>query len=215
MAKRPRETEVREQLLRRGVRLEIATVAWNAIEGIIAVGAGVLASSVALIGFGVDSFVETTSGAIVGWRLRAELVGQFDKEQAELLERRAGRIARALLLGLSVYIVVDAGRRLFGFGSVAEESRLGIVLTAITMIIMPVLGWAKLRTAVALHSGALRADAYETITCSWLSLTTFLGLVLNAAFGWWWADPLAALAIVPLTVREGLEGWRGEHDDCS
>ncbi len=215
MAKRPRETEVREQLLRRGVRLEIATVAWNAIEGIIAVGAGVLASSVALIGFGVDSFVETTSGAIVGWRLRAELVGQFDKEQAELLERRAGRIARALLLGLSVYIVVDAGRRLFGFGSVAEESRLGIVLTAISMIIMPVLGWAKLRTAVALHSGALRADAYETITCSWLSLTTFLGLVLNAAFGWWWADPLAALAIVPLTVREGLEGWRGEHDDCS
>ena len=110
---------------------------------------------------------------------------------------------------------MDAGRRLFGFGSVAEESRLGIVLTAISMIIMPVLGWAKLRTAVALHSGALRADAYETITCSWLSLTTFLGLALNAAFGWWWADPLAALAIVPLAVREGLEGWRGEHDDCS
>ncbi len=215
MAKHPREGEVCEQLLRRGVRLEIATVAWNAIEGIIAVGAGVLASSVALVGFGVDSFVETTSGAIVGWRLRAELVGQFDKEQAELLERRAGRIAGALLLGLSVYIVVDAGRRLFGFGSVAEESRLGIVLTAISMTIMPVLGWAKLRTAVALHSGALRADAYETITCSWLSLTTFLGLVLNAAFGWWWADPLAALAIVPLAVREGLEGWRGEHDDCS
>lgn len=215
MRKRPRETEVREQLLRRGVRLEIATVVWNAIEGIIAVGAGVLASSVALIGFGVDSFVETTSGAIVGWRLRAELVGQFDKEQAELLERRAGRIAGALLLGLSVYIVVDAGRRLFGFGSVAEESRLGIVLTAISMIIMPVLGWAKLRTAVALHSGALRADAYETITCSWLSLTTFLGLVLNAAFGWWWADPLAALAIVPLAVREGLEGWHGEHDAYS
>jgi divalent metal cation (Fe/Co/Zn/Cd) transporter len=215
MAKHPREGEVREQLLRRGVRLEIATVAWNAIEGIIAVGAGVLASSVALIGFGVDSFVETTSGAIVGWRLRAELVSQFDKEQAELLERRAGRIAGALLLGLSVYIVVDAGRRLFGFGSVAEESRVGIVLTAVSMIIMPVLGWAKLRTAVALHSGALRADAYETITCSWLSLTTFLGLVLNAAFGWWWADPLAALAIVPLAVREGLEGWRGQHDDFS
>ena len=118
-------------------------------------------------------------------------------------------------MGLSVYIVVDAGRRLFGFGSEAEESRLGIVLTAISMIVMPVLGWAKLRTAVALHSGALRADAYETITGSWLSVTTFLGLVLNAAFGWWWADPLAALAIVPLAVREGLEGWRGEHDDSN
>lgn len=215
MAKRPRETEVREQLLQRGAWLEVATVAWNAIEGILAVGAGILASSVALIGFGVDSFVETTSGAIVGWRLRAELVGQLDKERAELLERRAGRIAGALLMGLSVYIVVDAGRRLFGFGSAAEESRLGIGLTAISMIVMPVLGWAKLRTAVALHSGALRADAYETITCAWLSVTTFLGLVLNAAFGWWWADPLAALAIVPLAVREGLEGRRGEHDDSN
>jgi divalent metal cation (Fe/Co/Zn/Cd) transporter len=215
MAKHPSEGEVREQRLRRAVWLEVATVTWNAIEGILAVGAGVLASSVALIGFGVDSFVETTSGAIVGWRLRAELVGQLDKEQAELLERRAGRIAGALLLGLSVYIVVDAGRRLFGFGSVAEESRLGIVLTAISMIVMPVLGWAKLRTAVALDSGALRADAYETITCAWLSLSTFIGLVLNAAFGWWWADPLAALAIVPLAVREGREGWRGEHDDSN
>ena len=90
---------------------------------------------------------------------------------------------------------------------------LGIVVTAISLVVMPLLGWAKLRTAGALRSGALRADAYETITCAWLSLTTLVGLVLNAALGWWWADPLAALVIVPLAVREGLEGWRGDHDD--
>jgi divalent metal cation (Fe/Co/Zn/Cd) transporter len=200
----------RAQLLRRGIFLEAATVGWNVIEGIIAVAAGVLASSVALIGFGVDSFVETTSGAVVWWRLRTELVGHLDDEHAEALEHGAGRIAGALLLGLAVYIVIDAGRRLLGFGAAAQESRLGIVLTAISLVVMPVLGWVKLRTAAALRSGALRADAYETIACSWLSLTTLVGLILNAAFGWWWADPVAALAILPLVIREGLEGWRGE-----
>jgi len=201
----------RARLLRRGELLEAATVAWNAIEGIIAVAAGVLASSVALVGFGVDSFVETASGAVVGWRLHDERSGRADEERAEVLERRAGRIAGGLLLGLAVYIVVDAGRRLLGYGAEARESMIGIVLTAISLVGMPLLGWVKLRTADTLGSGALRADAYETITCSWLSLTTLEGLVLNAALGWWWADPLAALVIVPLAVREGLKGWRGEH----
>jgi len=156
----------RAQLLRRGELLEAATVAWNVIEGIVAVVAGVLASSVALVGFGVDSFVETASGAVVGWRLHAELSGHADEERAEALERRAGRIAGALLLGLAAYIIVDAGRRLLGYGAEARESKLGIVLTAISLVVMPLLGWAKLRTAAALSSGALRADAYETITCA-------------------------------------------------
>lgn len=205
----------RAQLLRRGVWLATATVAWNAIEGVIAVSAGALAASVALIGFGVDSFVETASGAVVGWRLRAELTEHADHERAEAMERRVGKIAGALLLGLAAYIIVDAGRRLFGFGAEAQGSKVGIVLTAISLVVMPLLGWAKLRTASSLRSGALRADAYETITCSWLSLTTLGGLLLNAAFGWWWADPLAALAIVPLAVREGLEGWRGECHDSN
>ena len=202
----------RSQLLRRGELLEVATVAWNVIEGIIAVAAGVLASSVALVGFGIDSFVETASGTVVGWRLHAELSSHADEERAEAMERRAGRVAGVLLLGLAAYIIIDAGRRLLGYGAEARESVLGIVVTAISLVVMPLLGWAKLRTAGALRSGALRADAYETITCAWLSLTTLVGLVLNAALGWWWADPLAALAIVPLAVREGFEGWRGEHD---
>jgi divalent metal cation (Fe/Co/Zn/Cd) transporter len=200
----------RKHLLGRGVWLAWATVGWNIVEGVIAVSAGALASSVALVGFGVDSFVETVSGAVVGWRLRAELNGSADHERAEVLEFRVGRIAGALLLALSAYIIIDAGRRLLGYGAETQESRVGIALTAISLVIMPFLGWAKLRTAAALRSGALRADAYETITCSWLSLTTLVGLILNAAFGWWWADPIAALAIVPLAVREGLEGWRGE-----
>jgi cation diffusion facilitator family transporter len=206
---------VREQLLRRGIRLEATTVGWNAIEGIIAVGAGVPASSVALVAFGIDSFVETTSGAVLWWRLRAELTGGGDPEHVERIERRAARAAGAILLVLALYIVIDAGRRLLGFGETARESRLGIAVTAASLAVMPVLGWVKLRTARALASRALRADAYETIACAWLSLTTLGGLVLNAALGWWWADPLAALAIVPLVFREGLEGWRGEPDESS
>ena len=206
----------RARLLRRGVWSAWATVGWNIIEGAIAISAGAVASSVALIGFGIDSFVETASGAVVGWRLHAELTGHADHERAEQMERRAGKVAGALLLGLSAYIIVDAGRRLLGYGAEAQESTVGIVLTAISLVVMPFLGWAKLRLATALRSGALRADAYETIACSWLSLTTLVGLILNAAFGWWWADPLAALAIVPLVIREGLEGWRGEcHDESS
>jgi divalent metal cation (Fe/Co/Zn/Cd) transporter len=203
----------RGTLLRRGVWLEVATVGWNAIEGVIAVAAGLLASSVALIGFGIDSFVETASGAVVGWRFWAEFAGRYDEDRAEVVEHRARKIAGALLLALAVYIVIDASRRLLGYGAEAQESRLGIALTVISLAIMPFLGWMKLRTAEALGSGALRADAYETITCGWLSLTTLVGLILNAAIGWWWADPLAALAIVPLAVREGLEGWRSEDHD--
>jgi divalent metal cation (Fe/Co/Zn/Cd) transporter len=203
----------RQHLLRRGVVLAGVTVGWNVVEGLIAVGVGIMASSIALIGFGIDSFVETASGAVVGWRLWVELTGKVDEERAEALELRTGRIAGVLLLGLAAYIVVDAGRRLFGYGTEPQESPLGIALTALSLVVMPALGRAKLRIAITLKSGALRADAYETLTCAWLSLTTLAGLILNAALGWWWADPLAALAIVPLAVREGLEGWRGV-DHC-
>jgi divalent metal cation (Fe/Co/Zn/Cd) transporter len=203
----------RTQLLRRGIALEAATIGWNVVEGVIAVSAGIVAFSIALIGFGVDSFVETASGAVVGWRLLAEFDGRADEERAEALERRTGQIAGGLLLGLAAYIVVDAGRRLVGSGAEPQESWLGIGLTALSLVGMPLLGRMKLRTAIALNSVALRADAYETLACAWLSLTTLAGLVLNAALGWWWADPLAALAIVPLVVREGIEGWRGT-DPC-
>ena len=200
------ELLARRRLLLRGWRLAAITVVWNILEGIIAIAAGTVAGSVALLGFGLDSLVETASGVVVGWRLRQELQGG-SPEKTEAMERRASRIAGLLLLILSAYIVVDAGRRLVGFGRAAEESQLGILLTAVSLVVMPFLGWAKLKTARALESGALRADAYETIACAWLSLTTLCGLVLNAWFGWDWADPLAALVLVPLIVREGLEAF--------
>ena len=198
------EIPSRRKLLVRGWRLAIVTVVWNILEGVIALVAGAVAGSVALLGFGLDSLVETASGVVVGWRLRQEIRGGSE-EQAEAMERGASRIAGALLLVLSAYIVLDAGRRLLGYGNPAEESIIGIVLTAVSLAVMPFLGWAKLRTARELGSNALRADAYETIACAWLSLTTLSGLVLNAWFGWDWADPLAALVLVPLIVREGLE----------
>jgi cation diffusion facilitator family transporter len=203
----------RRRLLRRGLLLEIFTVLWNFIEGVVAVAAGTVSGSVALIGFGIDSFVETASAVVVGWRLDAEL-RERSAEASERFERIASRTAGALLLLLAAYVALDAGRRLLGFGPEARESLIGIVLTSISLVVMPFLGWSKLRTATALNSRALRADAYETIACAWLSLTTLVGLALNASFGWWWADPLAALVLVPLIVREGLEGLRGDECGC-
>lgn len=202
---------VRQRHLRRAVALEAATVLWNIIEGVVAIGAGAVSGSVALIGFGIDSFIETSSAVVVGLRFGAELSGS-DRENSPAVqnrERQAARTAGTLLLILALYITVDAGRRLLGFGSQAEESTIGIVLTAVSLVVMPFLGRAKLKTASALSSAALKADAYETITCAWLSLTTLIGLLLNTWLGWWWADPLAALVLVPLIVREGLEARRG------
>ena len=188
--------------------LEATTVLWNVVEGVIAVGAGAVSGSVALIGFGIDSFIEPTSAVVVGRRFLNELRGKGRPGD----ESRATRVAGYLLLALALYITVDAGRRLFGFGAPAEESGVGLVLTAVSLAVMPILGRAKLKTASALNSPALRADAFETIACAWLSLTTLAGLLLNALLGWWWADPLAALVLVPLIVREGLEARRGGCD---
>jgi divalent metal cation (Fe/Co/Zn/Cd) transporter len=187
----------------------LITILWNILEGVLAVVAGSLSNSVALIGFGIDSFVETASAGVVGWRMLAEL-RHGAGPGSHALERRTSRVAGGLLLVLGLYLVVDAGRRLLGFGEEAGVSRLGIAVTAFALAGSPVLGWAKLRTARDLQSRSLRADGYQTITCAWLSLTTLGGLALNAALGWWWADPLAALVLVPLVVREGLEGIRGE-----
>ena len=208
-----KQAKSRKSLLERGWRLAIVTVAWNVLEGIIAVTAGAVAGSIALTGFGIDSGIETVSGVVVGWRLRQELRGNTPA-RAEQLERRAARIAGALLIALSMFIFVEAGRRLLGFGEPAQQSPIGIVLTAVSLTVMPFLGWAKLKTARELGSAALRADAYETIACAWLSFTTLVGLVLNAFFGWHWADPLAGLVLVPLILREGWESWQeGRHDD--
>ncbi len=196
----------RVALLRRGARLESVTVAYNALEGGVAVVAGLAAGSVALTGFGIDSVIEVTSGALLWWRLRAELGAP---PLGAAVEARAARVAGLLLLALAGYLVVESGRQ-FLVRARPETSVIGLAITVLSLVVMPLLARAKLRVADALGSRALRADAHETIVCAWLSFTTLLGLALNAVLGWWWADPVAALAMVPLIVREGLEAWRAE-----
>src|SRR5437667_40652 len=196
----------REAALRQGITLEAVTVGYHTLEGLVAIAAGIAAGSVALTGFGIDSVIEITSGALLWWRLRAEF---GLAPLGPTVERRAARGAGFLLLALGLYIVTDSVRVLAP-GNHPESSPIGTGLTVVSLIVMPLLARGKLRVAASLGSRALRADAHETIVCAWLSATTLLGLGLNAVLGWWWADPVAALAMLPLIVREGLEALRGE-----
>lgn len=203
--------ETRDQLLRRALRLEWLTVGWNVVEGVIAVAAALAAGSVALLGFGIDSFVESASGGILVWRLLAEMGRAADAHAIERLDCRARKLVSLSLFALALYVAVDASMALWR-SERPEASLVGIVLTCVSMVVMLWLGRAKRRAAAGLGSRALAADAFQTTACWWLSIITLAGIGLNAAFGWWWADPVAALGMTPLLVREGLETWRGE--DC-
>jgi divalent metal cation (Fe/Co/Zn/Cd) transporter len=197
----------RSALLRRGLLLEYLTVGWNVGEGVIAVVSGFVAGSPALIGFGVDSFVESVSGAALIWRLRAEIGGDLDDDAVERVERRAERFVGIAFLLLAAYVAFEAVRALVS-GSAPDASPVGIVLTAVSIVVMLWLARAKRQTGEALGSRALIADSMQTYACWYLSVTALAGLVLNAALGWWWADPVAALAIAVILVREGLEALR-------
>jgi divalent metal cation (Fe/Co/Zn/Cd) transporter len=205
-------TPARAALVRRALRLEVLTVGWNVVEGVIAVGAAVAAGSVALLGFGIDSFVETASGLVMLWRFHAERHARAAGE-IERLEHRALRLVGATLLLLAGWVALDATRTLWERER-PEPSAVGIALTAVSILAMRWLARAKRRTASLLGSRALEADAFQTTACFWLSVVTLGGIGLNAAFGWWWADPLAALGMVPLIAKEGLEAWRGEGCGC-
>lgn len=202
----------RPSLLRRAVRLEWLTVGWNVVEGIVAVAAGIAAGSVALIGFGVDSAVETVSGAVLVWRLSAESRGTLDEEAVERVERRAERLVGVAFLLLGAYVAVDAVLTL-ARGERPEASPVGIALTAVSIPMMLWLAAQKRRAGEALESRALVADSRQTAACWYLSVTTLAGLALNAALGWWWADPVAGLVIVAFLLREAVEALRGEEDD--
>ena len=203
--------DLRPLNLKRGLHLEYLTVGWNVVEGIIAVAAGIAAGSIALIGFGVDSFVETISGAVIIWRLMAEIRGQHDDEAMERIEQRAERIVGTAFLLLAAYVGFEAVRALVS-QEAPDASPVGIALTAVSIVVMLWLARAKRRTGEALGSRAMLADAQQTYACWYLSVVAFAGLALNAAFGFWWADPLAALGITVLLVREGLEALRGEEE---
>jgi len=201
-----REKCHRSSLLNRGVALEYFTIGYNITEALVAVGAGIAAGSIALVGFGLDSLIEVAAGATLLWRLKQEswLGADISEEEHTSLERRALLIIGLTFMALSVYILLEAGYKLLT-GSTAEESTIGIILAAASAAIMPALALLKQQTAKRLNSPALAADAVETWVCSYLSLVLLAGLGLNAAFGWGWADSVAALAMLPLVVYEGWE----------
>ncbi len=203
----------RSALVRRGLWLNYATLGYNSLEGVIAVGAGYLAGSIALVGFGVDSIIEVVSGGAAQWRLRSDL----DPVKRARVERITVRFIGLGFLALALYVAYESLRALF-LREAPDETRVGIALAAASLVIMPLLARAKHRIAVGLGSRALRADARQTSLCTCLSAILLGGLLLNALFSWWWADPVAALIMVPIIAKEGLEGLRGEdhctHDCC-
>jgi len=198
---------IRDAAVRQGRRLEYFTVGWNLIEAAVALGAGLFAGSIALIGFGIDSLIETSSGAVLLWRLQ-------EGEEGEKRERMALKLVGISLLALAVYVAIDATKGLI-LKEPPEESLVGIILAAVSLIVMPLLAWAKRKVAAKLNSQALVADSHQTDICAYLSAILLVGLGVNALFGWWWADPVSALAMVPIIVKEGLEALRGEAcEEC-
>ncbi|WP_396599675.1 cation diffusion facilitator family transporter [Frigoribacterium sp. R86507] len=192
----------RRLLLQRRIRVIVAvTISYNVIEAIVAIAAGTVASSTALIGFGLDSIVEVLSAAAVAW--------QFAAPDPEKRERVALRVIAVSFFGLAAYVTVDAVLSLTGLRE-PEHSPVGIVLAAVSLAIMPFLSLIERRTGTELGSASAIADSKQTLICSYLSAAVLLGLVLNFAFGWTWADPVAGLVIVVFAVREGLEAWRGD-----
>lgn len=200
----------RTALLKKASRLEYLTVFWNVVEGVIAVAAALAAGSVALLGFGLDSFVESTSGLILLWRLSKERRStDVSAEGIERLDRRAHRLVGATLFLLAAYIAGDSALALWN-GERPEVSFVGLGLVSLSIAVMWWLAQTKAQAARELNSRALQADSFQTLACWWLSIVTLVGLGLNAAFGWWWADPVAAVGVAAFVVREGREAWRGE-----
>lgn len=206
-------TKLRRSQVSRALRLEYLTVGWNVIEGVIAVTAAVIAGSVALLGFGIDSFVECASGLVMIWRLREERRHRLTEGQLEATEHRARRLVALSLFVLAAYVTGDAALTLWR-GERPSFSAVGVGLTAVSLVVMLWLARAKRRVAVELGSRAMEADAFQTTACWWLSLAVLTGVGLNGLFGWWWADPVAAFVIAGLIVKEGREAWAGERDCC-
>ncbi len=179
-----------------------ATITYNVIEAIIAISAGSVASSTALIGFGLDSVIEVASAAAVAW--------QFSGANPEARERTALKVIAVSFFALAAYVTVESVRSLFGAES-AEHSTVGIVLAAVSLLVMPFLSYAQRRAGRELGSASAVADSKQTLLCTYLSGVLLVGLLLNSLFEWSWADPIVALVIAAVAVKEGREAWRGEH----
>jgi divalent metal cation (Fe/Co/Zn/Cd) transporter len=189
-------------VLRRRIRLLVAaTITYNVVEAVIALGAGTVAGSVALIGFGLDSVIEVSSAAAVAW--------QFSGPDPQRRERSALRVIAGSFFALAAFVTVEALRTLIS-GDEPGHSTVGIVLVSVSVLVMPLLSWAQRRAGRELGSASAVADSQQTLLCTYLSAAVLVGLVLNAALGWWWADPVAALGLALIAVREGRNAWRGE-----
>jgi divalent metal cation (Fe/Co/Zn/Cd) transporter len=199
----------RRALIRRGLLLNYATIGYNTVEAVVSLIAGVLAGSVALLGFGIDSVIEVTASGAAQWRLRSDA----EPVRREHVERISLRVIGACFLALAAYVTIDAGKSLW-LQERPGRTILGVVILALSVFVMPLLARAKRDVADRMHSGALRAEARQTSLCAYLSFIALAGVALNAAFGWWWADPVAALAMVPIIVIEGVAGVRAKADDC-
>ena len=201
----------RSAFVSRGRRLEYFTIAWNALEGLVAVIAGSLAGSISLVGFGIDSFIEVTSGSVLLWRMSVDA----EVHRRVLNERRALRIVGICFLLLAAYIAYESALDLRSRRA-PEHSIPGIVLACVSLVVMPLLSRAKRKVGNALCSAAMHADAKQTEFCTYLSAILLAGLLLNTLFALWWADPVAALIMVPIIAKEGIEGLQGKAcDDCS
>ncbi len=203
--------------LRQGIQIEIITIAWMVIEAGVAITVGFATRSVSLQGFGLDSVVELVAGGMLLWRLLVEQRGG-DVERVEQAERRASWVTALSLFALAVYIVGDSAFTFAFFQSRSEPSWWGVGLALVAAMLMPLLWQGKLRVAKRINSPALKADAACSVTCAYMSLTLLVGLLLNRFFGWWWADPLAALALVYFLIQEGREALHeartGETCSC-
>lgn len=198
-------TANREVYVRRGERLEYFTIGYNTLEGVTSIVAGLIARSVSLVGFGLDSLIEVTSGAALLWRLHHDL----DLSRREQVERAALRTVGACFIALALYILYESGSMLIRHVP-PKPSIFGIVIAAISVIVMPLLARAKRRVARQIGSGAMHADSKQADFCSYLSATLLGGLLLNAMLGWWWMDPAAGLVMVPIIGKEGIDGLRAE-----
>lgn len=195
-------TTARRAMLHRRVRFIVGfTITYNVIEAIVAVLAGVLASSAALIGFGLDSVVEVLSAVAITW--------QFTRKDPERWETVTVKAISIAFFALAAYVSIDAVLALVGQEG-PDHSPLGLGITALSLVVMPLLAWIEVRTGRELGSKSVMADAKQLILCIYLSGAVFIGLVLDSLFGWWWADSVAALVVAVLAVREGLEAWRGD-----
>ena len=205
-------TANREVYVRRGERLEYFTIGYNTLEGVTSIVAGLIARSVSLVGFGLDSLIEVTSGAALLWRLHHDL----DLSRREQVERAALRTVGACFIALALYILYESGSMLIRHVP-PKRSIFGIVIAAISVIVMPLLARAKRRVARQIGSGAMHADSRQADFCSYLSAILLGGLLLNALLGWWWMDPAAGLVMVPIIGKEGFEGLRAEAccDRCA